>query len=124
MKHPYNAKKIANTKLAKTVRVIHDEHPDMGYRRIKYELKRRYNQNVNDKRVLRLCRQEKIQSSIKYPANSITKRSRHPYYVAENVLNRDFSATTPNKKWVTNITEFKYYIGLGVYKVYLSAILD
>lgn len=79
---------------------------------------------MNDKRVLRICREEKIQSSIKHPANSITKRGRHPYYVAENILNRDFSATAPNTKWVTDITEFKYYIGLEVHKVYLSAILD
>ncbi|MGM8141901.1 transposase, partial [Enterococcus italicus] len=41
---------------------MHDEHPDMGYRRIKDELKRTYDQNVNDKRVLRICREEKIQS--------------------------------------------------------------
>ncbi|HGF7129615.1 TPA: DDE-type integrase/transposase/recombinase [Enterococcus faecium] len=39
-------------------------------------------------------------------------------------MNRDFSATAPNTKWVTDITEFKYYIGLEVHKVYLSAILD
>ena len=124
VKHPYSPRRMANNELAKTVRAIHDEHPDMGYRRIKDELKRTYDQNVNDKRVLRICREEKIQSSIKHPANSITKRGRHPYYVAENILNRDFSATAPNTKWVTDITEFKYYIGLEVHKVYLSAILD
>lgn len=90
---------------------------DMGYRRIKDELKQTHDQNVNDKRVLRICREEKIQSSIKHPANSITKRGRHPYYVAENILNRDFSATAPNTKWVTDITEFKYYIGSEVHKV-------
>lgn len=124
VKHPYSPRRMANNELAKTVRAIHDEHPDMGYRRIKDELKRTHDQNVNDKRVLRICREEKIQSSIKHPANSITKRGRHPYYVAENILNRDFSATAPNTKWVTDITEFKYYIGLEVHKVYLSAILD
>ena len=37
------------------------------------------------------------------------------------VLERDFSATAPKQKWVTNITEFKAKDGS---KVYLSPILD
>ncbi|MGA3603365.1 IS3 family transposase, partial [Lysinibacillus agricola] len=28
-------------------------------------------------------------------------------YVAENVIQRDFQATEPNQKWVTDVTEFK-----------------
>ena len=30
----------------------------------------------------------------------------------------------PNEKWLTDVTEFKYYEGPRVKKVYLSAILD
>ena len=30
----------------------------------------------------------------------------------------------PNHKWLTDVTEFKYYVGIEVKKVYLSAILD
>ena len=30
----------------------------------------------------------------------------------------------PNKKWLTDVSEFKYYRGNEVHKVYLSAILD
>ncbi|MCE5290870.1 MAG: IS3 family transposase [Nocardiaceae bacterium] len=40
--------------------------------------------------------------------------------VADNVLNRDFSADTPNAKWVTDVTEFR----IGERKVYLSPIID
>lgn len=40
--------------------------------------------------------------------------------VAENLINRDFSASKPNKKWVTDITEFSLF---GE-KLYLSPILD
>ena len=39
----------------------------------------------------------------------------------ENILNREFTATHPNEKWVTDITELKYGAGQ---KAYLSAILD
>ena len=43
---------------------------------------------------------------------------------AENILKREFHADEPNKKWLTDVTEFKYYIGTEKHKVYLSAILD
>ena len=44
--------------------------------------------------------------------------------MAENVLNRDFHAPKPNEKWLTDVTEFKWYEGVEVNKIYLSAILD
>lgn len=40
--------------------------------------------------------------------------------IAENVLNRDFTATAPNQKWVTDVTEFR----VADRKVYLSPVLD
>ena len=43
---------------------------------------------------------------------------------AENILNREFYADAPNEKWLTDVTEFKYYVGAQVKKLYLSAILD
>ena len=39
-------------------------------------------------------------------------------------MNRQFCADKPNEKWLTDVTEFKYYVGSEVHKVYLSAILD
>ena len=42
----------------------------------------------------------------------------------ENILNRDFHADKPNEKWLTDVTEFKYYVGTEIRKLYLSAILD
>ena len=30
----------------------------------------------------------------------------------------------PNQKWLTDVTEFKYYTGIEKHKIYLSAILD
>ncbi|KKB02551.1 transposase, partial [Avibacterium paragallinarum] len=41
-------------------------------------------------------------------------------HIADNLLQRDFTATMPNEKWVTDITEFKCAEG----KVYLSPIKD
>ena len=39
-------------------------------------------------------------------------------------MNRRFYADAPNQKWLTDVTEFKWYEGENVHKVYLSAILD
>lgn len=96
----------------------------MGYRRIRDELARRHSINVNDKRILRLCRKEHIQSTIKWKPKGCTRSSDDPAHIARNYLDRDFHVDAPNEKWLTDVTEFKYYIGVEVHKVYLSAILD
>lgn len=44
-----------------------------------------------------------------------------PQITAENVLNRQFETKESNKKWLTDVTEFKLTNGN---KAYLSAILD
>ena len=51
-------------------------------------------------------------------------RKSTPERTAENVLKRDFNASSPNEKWVTDVTEFKRYEGPVCHKLYLSAILD
>lgn len=92
----------------------------MGYRRIRDELARCYGLVVNDKRVLRLCRELQIQSTIKHQGNSITTRALRPFHTASNRLNRNFHAEKPNEKWLTDVTEFKYKVHQVVHKVYLS----
>ena len=100
------------------------ENPDKGYRRIRDDLKRYYNTGINDKRVLRICRSLGIKSTIQYANEGCTRQAANPQFIAENILDRDFTAKAPNLKWLTDVTEFKYYIGIEVHKVYLSAILD
>ena len=87
-------------------------------------MERYHDVKVNDKHVLRICRSRDIKSVIKYSNHGCTRQSANPYYIAENLLNREFKADAPNEKWLTDVTEFPYYIGLEKHKVYLSAILD
>ena len=96
----------------------------MGYRRIRDELAMNHKIAVNDKRVLRICRNKGIQSTIKWKPKGCTKSARNPEHIAKNYLHREFCADTPNEKWLTDVSEFKYYIGIEVHKIYLSAILD
>ena len=124
MKNPESISEKKNQEISEKIKKIHEDHPDMGYRRIRDELDRRYDTNVNDKRVLRLCRKSRIQSTIKWKPKSCTRAANDPAHIARNYLNRDFHADSPNEKWLTDVTEFKYYVGIEVHKVYLSAILD
>ena len=74
--------------------------------------------------MLRICRKKDIKSTIKYSNNGCTRQASNPQFIAENILNREFKAEAPNQKWLTDVTEFKYYTGVEVHKIYLSAILD
>ena len=113
-----------NRFIADEIEKIHTDSPDKGYRRIRDDLERYHGIDVNDKRVLRICRKLNIKSTIKYSNNGCTRQAANPQYIAENILNREFTAKAPNEKWLTDVTEFHYYIGMEKHKVYLSAILD
>lgn len=113
-----------NRELAKIVKQIHEESPDKGYRRIRDDIVRDYALQISDHRILRICRFLGIKSTIKYKNEGCTVSDKNPQHIAQNILNRDFKAGSPNEKWLTDVTEFKYYVNGEKKKVYLSAILD
>ena len=89
-----------------------------GYRRITLELKNR-GYKINHKTVQKLMKQLGLISIVR------PKRRYNSYKgtigkVAKNILKRDFKATKKNKKWATDITEFKVHNE----KLYLSPIVD
>lgn len=124
LKQPKSHRELEDERIAEEIQQIHNDHPDMGYRRIRDELDVYYDIDVNDKRILRICRIKGIQSAIKWKPKCCTRADRNPEHIAKNYLYRDFHAVAPNEKWLTDVSEFKYYIGNAVHKVYLSAILD
>lgn len=73
----------------------------------------------NHKRIYRLMKCLNLKSVIRKKRKNYVKST--PQITAENILNRDFSAATPNEKWLTDVTEFKLTNGT---KAYLSAIID
>lgn len=90
-----------------------------GYRRITMNLNYRLNKNYNHKRIYPLMKLAGLKSVIRKKKKGYIKST--PQFVSENILNREFTASKPNEKWVTDVTEFKYGYGK---KAYLSAILD
>lgn len=117
-------RELENECIASIAEQIHSEHPDKGYRRINDDLARYHDIHINDKRALRICRKKNLKSTIKYTNNGCTRSEKDPQVIAENILNREFHADAPNEKWLTDVTEFKWYKDKEVHKVYLSAILD
>ena len=115
---------VENEWLAEKIERIHTESPDKGYRRLNDDLRHDYGIHVNDKRVLRICRDRDIRSTVKYNNNGCTRHAKNFQYLAENLLNRQFHLKKTNEKWLTDVTEFKWYEGMKVHKLYLSAILD
>jgi transposase InsO family protein/transposase-like protein len=89
-----------------------------GYRRMHASLIEQA-VTISEKVVRRLMRQES-----RVPV--LRKRRRYGSYMGEispapeNLLNRNFSASAPNEKWLTDITEFQIPAG----KVYLSPMID
>jgi putative transposase len=75
---------------------------------------------VSRKRVIRLMQEERLRARSRRRFVCTTK-SDHDLPVAPNVLNRQFTADAPNRRWVGDTTEFR--IGDGG-KLYLAAILD
>lgn len=90
-----------------------------GYRQLTINLRRQTGQLINHKRVYRLMKLIGIQSVIRRKKKKYVRST--PQQVAENLLNREFTAAVSNEKWLTDVTEFKYGNGQ---KAYLSAILD
>ena len=76
--------------------------------------------NYNEKRIRRLMRKLGVSSVIRRMRKGCIKV--RPEITAENILNRQFDASNPNEKWLTDVTEFKVIESNT--KLYLSAIID
>lgn len=92
----------------------------LGYRRMTDWINRLNHKKYNHKRIHRLMVLVGIHAVIR------AKRSKYKYnkpqVTADNLLARDFTATKPNEKWVTDVSEFKLK-GMKK-KLYLSIIMD
>lgn len=110
------ADKYIEAKLLIT-KIYHHHKGRLGYRRITLEINKKYF-TINHKTVLRLMRELGLKSLIRIKKYKSYKGQRGK--IAPNVLQGDFKAASPNKKWATDITEFKVFGN----KLYLSPIID
>jgi transposase InsO family protein len=97
--------------------IFHRHKGRYGYRRITAALCRS-GSCVNHKTVQRLMRLLQIKSVVR-PKKYKSYKGQFGH-VAPNVLNRQFNASSPNQKWVTDVTEFN----VAGEKLYLSPVMD
>ena len=118
---------LLNTQIKEYIKEYYEESNGvLGYRQMSIVINREKTDElphtINIKRVRRIMRALGLKSVIRKKRPDYIKST--PEITAENVLNRDFKATSPFEKWLTDVTEFKYYVGTEVKKLYLSAVLD
>jgi transposase InsO family protein len=120
LKHPVSSTTIKEQKLLADIHKVYNNRKK-GYEspRITSEL-RELGIQLSRPRVARLMKKANIKSIIKKKYRIQTIDSKHSYAVAENHLNRDFSAQTIRQKWVSDLT----YNRTGEGWLYLTAILD
>lgn len=98
-------------------KIYHHHKGRLGYRRITLEINKKH-LKINHKTVLRLMRELGLKSLVRIKKYKSYKGQRGK--IAPNVLQGDFKAVRPNRKWATDITEFKVFGN----KLYLSPIID
>lgn len=93
-----------------------------GYRKVHDDLRELDDETMhcNRETVRHIMRENGWSSRVKRRLRVTTTDSDHCEPVAENLLNRDFSASRPDQKWLTDIT----YIETGEGWLYLAAVLD
>jgi putative transposase len=101
----------------KITNIYHENRGRYGYRRITIELRNR-GHIINHKTVQRLMKYLGLFCRVRMKKYRSYKGEVGK--IAPNLLERDFEATAPNQKWVTDITEFSLF----GQKLYLSSILD
>ena len=115
-----SARAQENELLLKTIEKIHAEsRGSYGWPRVHAELVLGLGQPVNHKRVARLMRETGLQGLYRRRRHGCTRRDPHaePYL---DLVERDFSVASPDRLWLTDITEHDTAEG----KVYCAAVLD
>ena len=95
-------------------------HHVYGYRRIVLSIRKHKGVFMNHKAVLRLMNKLSIHSVARRRKIFIPRTQLDTYHCYQNVLQRDFQASQPNQKWVTDVTYIRTQQGWG----YLSIIQD
>lgn len=91
-----------------------------GYRQVQLFLHQDHGVWMNHKKVLRLMQAMGLRSRIRRKYRHYSRTWNTGDRAVRNILDRQFQADAPNRKWVTDITQYR----VGETWLYLSAIKD
>lgn len=104
---------------AKITQIHNDSRATYGSPRIHRQL-RDDGEVVTEKTVAKVMQSLDLQGKSPRPRKPRTTDSSHGHAIADNVLERNFTATAPNQKWVSDIT----YIDTDEGWLYLAVVID
>jgi transposase InsO family protein len=116
--NPVSTRDLEDAYLTNALLDAHGDDPAFGYRFLADELERA-GVKVGERRVWRLCSQQKIWSTTVRKGRRGSGKRPGPA-VFDDHVQRDFTAAAPNTRWLTDITEHPTDEG----KVYCCAIKD
>jgi putative transposase len=106
--------------LAVKIRAVHREHRGVyGSPRVFAALVAQ-GEKVCRNTVAQVMKDQEIRAKVKKRFVPCTTDGNHRHPVADNVLDRDFGARTPNRKWAADIT----YVPTGEGWLYVAAVID
>jgi transposase InsO family protein len=111
---------LENEALLKKIKDIHENsYETYGSPRIHAELKD-LGETCSRQRVARLMKASSIAAKMHKRFKKTTHQSGNPYFVPEDLIRQDFTASGPNEAWVADITYVLTQIGW----VYCAVVLD
>jgi transposase InsO family protein len=117
---PKSARAEQDERLLVQIKASHEQSYGIyGSPRVWEDL-REQGERVARKRVARLMRQSGLKGAVPRKRRVVTTDSKHQHPIAENLLDRQFAATAPNQKWVSDIT----YIDTDEGWLYLATVMD
>lgn len=119
-RRPVSERAQRRESLTAQIREFHvGPHASYGSPRVHRELRAR-GELVNEKTVAAVMRAAGIQAKSQRKFRVTTTDSNHTQPVAQNILNREFTAQQRNQKWVADIT----YVATLEGWLYLAAVID
>ena len=119
LKRPLSARAQEDVRLGCMIKRVNSENRQVyGYRRLRSALMDE-GEAISKSRVIRLMKKYNIVVRYKKPFRTTTQ-SDHENPISPNILSRDFSASRPNEKWVSDIS----YIPTQAGFLYLAVIID
>jgi putative transposase len=120
LERPASARAVRRVELVEHIQRIHTESRELyGSPRVTAELNEA-GVLVCQNTVAKLMRVQQIRSKVSKRFRPRTTDSAHPCPLAANLLDRDFAAKAPNRKWCCDIT----YIPTEEGFLYLAAVID
>lgn len=116
--NPISARELQDAYLTNDLIDAHGDDPEFGYRFLADELERA-GHDVGERRVWRLCSQQRLWSTTVRKGRRGSAKSPGPA-VHDDHVQRNFTAQRPDQVWVTDITEHP----TGEGKLYCCAIKD